>query len=600
MPSSQSNDRAFLGVERSLSGQRWVSRLNPAQVARAQAIAQDHDNISDVVSRILAARDVMSEDANVYLQPSIRDLLPDPSSLTDMDAACMRLAQAIADGESVAIFGDYDVDGATSSALMYRFLSAFGLQPEIYIPDRIFEGYGPNSDAIRELHGKGHTLLVTVDCGSTSIEALAEADRFSMDILIFDHHQLGIDLPPATAHVNPNRQDDLSGQGHLCAAGVVFLALVGTARELRKRNIAGAPDLMAMLDLVALGTVCDVVPLRGVNRAFVRRGLEIMRQQANAGLTALGRVARLDGPPSPYHLGFLLGPRINAGGRIGDAALGARLLTLVDATEADEIAEQLEALNRERQAIEAQMLEEAMAEAQAEMDGAAPPSLLLTHSDDWHPGIVGLLASRLKDRFRRPSIAIAFDRNGKGSGSCRSLAGVDIGAAVRKAVAQGLLAKGGGHAMAAGLTVQKERLGDLRAFLEAELSGPVTGAIATNELKIDGALTASSIKTALIDEIESVGPFGAGSPQPIFGLPSHRPIYAKVVGQNHVSVTLSSGDGGSVRAIAFRALSTPLGDALLAGDGPLHIAGSASINHYQGRQTPQLRITDAARPDTTI
>lgn len=556
--------------------------------------------ISDVVSRILAARDVVSEDANIYLQPSIRDLLPDPSTLTDMDAACTRLAQAIADGESIAVFGDYDVDGATSSALMYRFLNAFGLTPEIYIPDRIFEGYGPNPDAVRELHGKGHTLLITVDCGSTSIEALAEADRLSMDILIFDHHQLGTELPPATAHVNPNRQDDLSGQGHLCAAGVVFMALVGTARELRKRNIPGAPDLMAMLDLVALGTVCDVVPLRGVNRAFVRRGLEIMRRQSNAGLTALGRVARLDGPPSPYHLGFLLGPRINAGGRIGDAALGARLLTLADSAEADEIADQLEALNRERQAIEANMLDEAMAEAQAEMDSAAPPSLLLTHNDDWHPGIVGLLASRLKDRFRRPSIAIAFDRNGKGSGSCRSLAGVDIGAAVRKAVAEGILVKGGGHAMAAGLTMHKGRLGDLRAFLEAELSAPVADAIATNELKIDGALTASAMKINLIEEVERAGPFGAGSPQPVFGLPSHRPMYGKVVGQNHVAVTLSSGDGGQLKAIAFRALDTPLGDALLAGDGPLHIAGSATINHYQGRQMPQLRITDAARPDTSL
>ncbi|MEN0088313.1 MAG: single-stranded-DNA-specific exonuclease RecJ, partial [Pseudomonadota bacterium] len=568
--------------------------------ARAQAIAQDHDGVSDVVSRILAARDVMSEDANIYLQPSIRDLLPDPSSLTDMDAACARLAEAIADGESVAIFGDYDVDGATSSALMYRFLSAFGLQPEIYIPDRIFEGYGPNPDAVRELHGKGHTLLITVDCGSTSIEALAEADRLSMDILVFDHHQLGTELPPATAHVNPNRQDDLSGQGHLCAAGVVFLALVGTARELRKRGMTGAPDLMSMLDLVALGTVCDVVPLRGVNRAFVRRGLDIMRQQGNAGLTALGRVARLDGPPSPYHLGFMLGPRINAGGRIGDAALGARLLTLADTTEADEIADQLETLNRERQSIEAQMLEEAMAEAQAEMESNAPPSLLLTHSDDWHPGIVGLLASRLKDRFRRPSIAIAFDRNGNGSGSCRSLAGVDIGAAVRSAVSEGLLVKGGGHAMAAGLTVQKDRLGDLRAFLEAELSAPVADVVAQNELKLDGALTAGSVKINLIEEVERAGPFGAGSPQPLFGLPSHRAMYGKVVGQNHVSVTLSSGDGGSLKAIAFRALDTPLGDALLAGDCPLHIAGSATINHYQGRQTPQFRITDVARPDTAL
>ncbi|MEO0637305.1 MAG: single-stranded-DNA-specific exonuclease RecJ [Pseudomonadota bacterium] len=594
---SSSQDRAFLGVERSLSGQRWVSRLNPAQTAMAQAISQDHDGISDLVARVLAVRDVTSEDANVYLQPSIRDLLPDPSTLTDMDVACTRLAAAIADRESVAIFGDYDVDGATSSALMHRFLSAFGLNPEIYIPDRIFEGYGPNPDAVRELHGKGHTLLVTVDCGSTSIDALAEADRLGMDIVIFDHHQLGTELPAATAHVNPNRHDDLSGQGHLCAAGVVFLALVGTARVLRTQNLAGAPDLMSMLDLVALGTVCDVVPLRGVNRAFVRRGLEVMRQQGNAGLSALGRVARLDGPPSPYHLGFLLGPRINAGGRIGDAALGARLLTLADAGEADEIADQLEALNRERQAIEAQMLEEAVAEAQAEMESASPPSMLLTHSDDWHPGIVGLLASRLKDRFRRPSIAIAFDRNGRGSGSCRSLAGVDIGAAVRKAVAEGVLVKGGGHAMAAGLTVEKARLGDLRAFLEAELLQSVSDAVAQNEMKVDGALTASAVHTQLVEDIERAGPFGAGSPQPVFALPSHRAMYGKVVGQNHVSVTLSSGDGASLRAIAFRTLDTPLGDALLRGEGPLHIAGSASINHYQGRQTPQLRITDAAHPE---
>jgi single-stranded-DNA-specific exonuclease len=601
MPTASEKSRAFLGVERSLSDQRWISRLDAAGTARAQAIAQQHDGISDILSRIIASRDVSADGAEVHLAPTIRDLLPNPSSLTEMDAAAARLASAVTKGESVAIFGDYDVDGATSAAILWRFLNAFGLTPEIYIPDRIFEGYGPNPNAIRELHDKGHSLLVTVDCGSTSIEALNEAASLGLDVIILDHHQLGTELPKAHAHVNPNRQDDLSGQGHLCAAGVVFLAVVGTLRVLREQSPARIPkglDLMQMLDLVALGTVCDVVPLVGVNRAFVRRGLEIMRQQRNAGLVSLGRVSRLDGPPSTYHLGYLLGPRINAGGRIGDAALGARLLTLSEQAEADEIAEQLEMLNKERQAIEARMLEEALAEAEAEIGNGPKPNILITENESWHPGVVGLLASRLKDRFRLPAIAIAFDPNGKGSGSCRSIAGVDIGAAIRKAVSQGLLDKGGGHAMAAGLTIQKPRLGDLRAFLDTEIADQVSDALARNELKVDGALTAASVTVDLVHDLERAGPFGAASPQPVFGLPSHQPRGGRIVGQNHVSVQLASGDGAAVSAIAFRAMGTPLGDALMRGDTRLHVAGTVSINSWQGRDSAQFRIVDAARPTT--
>ncbi|WP_420409497.1 single-stranded-DNA-specific exonuclease RecJ [Hoeflea sp.] len=597
MTVSGETERAFLGVEQSLSGQKWVARLDQAGENKAITIAQT-TGLPEIVARVLAGRDVALPEAVAFLDPTIKALMPDPSTLTDCDKAAARLAKAIAGGQRVAVFGDYDVDGAASSALMQRFLRHFGLESEIYIPDRIFEGYGPNAPAISELIGRGAGLIVTVDCGSTSHEALAEAARQNVDVVVIDHHQMASELPVAHALVNPNREDDLSGLGHLCACGVVFMVLAGTLRLLRQQgdDRASGFDLLACLDLVALATVCDVVPLKGLNRAFVVKGLLAARNLGNAGLAALCQRAGVNGPISPYHLGFLIGPRINAGGRIGDAALGSRLLALEDATEAQAIAERLEELNKERQGIEAAMLEEADAEALNEMQSGQGPAIIVTARQGWHPGVVGLLASRLKERYRRPAFAIAFDGNGKGSGSGRSVPGLDIGRLVRKAVETGILVKGGGHAMAAGLTIDQSKLGDLRAFFEEEASEAVARLGAAHRLRIDGAVSASGVTLDLADMIERAGPFGAGHSQPVFAVPAHTLSDVRVVGQNHVKLTMSGPDGGKLNGIAFRAADTDMGAALLAGRGlAFHFAGSISVDHWQGVRRVQIRVTDAAR-----
>ena len=589
--------RAFLGVDRSVTGQRWVSRLDQAGQNRALAMSQLH-GLPELVARVLAGRGVSVDDAPGFLDPTIRTLMPDPYRLTDCEAASERLVLAIRRGERVAIFGDYDVDGAASSALLARFLSHFGLEPEIYIPDRIFEGYGPNPAAIGQLIERGARLIVTVDCGSTSLEALAVARERGIDVVVIDHHQMGHEMPPCLALVNPNREDDLSGQGHLCAAGVVFLVLVATLRLLRQNGHpqARSLDLLAWLDLVALATVCDVVPLKGLNRAYVTKGLIAARHQNNAGLAALLRVAGIGGPVTPYHFGFLVGPRINAGGRIGDAALGSRLLTLDDAAEADRIAVRLDELNRERQAMEQVMLAEAEAEALAEYGDGEAASVIVTARDNWHPGIVGLLAARLKEKFKRPAFAIAFDPNGKGTGSGRSINGFDVGRMVRAAVDSGLLVKGGGHAMAAGLTVERGNLGRLRTFFD-EWSAEQVRALAANQtLKIDGALGASGATIALIDQLETAGPYGSGHAQPVFAVPSHRLRDARPVGTTHVKITLEAADGTRLEGIAFRAAETALGDFLLNGRGTqIHVAGTLSADHWQGTRRVQMRVLDAAK-----
>ncbi|MVA82598.1 single-stranded-DNA-specific exonuclease RecJ [Agrobacterium vitis] len=589
-------ERAFLNVETSISGQRWVSRLDQAGLNRSLAIAQVH-GIPDLVARVLAGRGVAVADAQAFLDPTIRDLMPDPSSLTDGDKAADRLVAAIMRSERVAIFGDYDVDGAASSALLWRFLAHFGIEAEIYIPDRIFEGYGPNAGAIGQLIERGAQLIVTVDCGSTSHDALEEARRRGVDVVVIDHHQMGQDLPACLALVNPNRSDDLSGQGHLCAAGVVFMVLVGTLRKLREagHGAARSLDLLAWLDLVALATVCDVVPLKGLNRAYVVKGLIAARHQQNAGLASLLKIAGIGGPVTPYHFGFLVGPRINAGGRIGDAALGSRLLTLDDAAEADEIAAQLDDLNRQRQAMEAQMLAEAEAEAMAEYGTGERAAVILTAREGWHPGIVGLLAARLKERFQRPAFAIAFDGSGKGTGSGRSIAGFDMGKMVRAAVDNGLLVKGGGHAMAAGLTVERGNLGKLRAFFDEQAQEKVMALSANRALKIDGAVGASGATLALIDLLETAGPYGSGHSQPIFAIPAHRIRYSRLIGTSHVKVTLEAPDGSRIDGIAFRAKETPLGDLLLGRRGDsVHVAGCLGAELWQGSRRIQIRIIDAA------
>ncbi|HET7716220.1 MAG TPA: single-stranded-DNA-specific exonuclease RecJ [Bauldia sp.] len=591
--------RAFLGVERSLTGRRWVSRLDETEARNAVTIAQRHA-LPDIVARVLAGRGVAAEDVPNFLDPALKRLLPDPSVLRDMDVAAARIADAVAAGEPMAVFGDYDVDGATSSALFARYMRAVGRDPTIYIPDRLFEGYGPNTEALRTLAKAGARLVVCVDCGSTSREALAEGKAMGLDVVVLDHHQLGAELPPAIAVVNPNRQDDLSGLGHLAAVGVTFLALVAINRALRARGWfadRAEPELLQWLDLVALGTVCDVVPLVGLNRAFVAKGLLAMARRANRGLAALADAARLGGPAAPYHLGFLLGPRINAGGRIGDAALGARLLASDDPVECERLAAELDRLNRERQAIETAMLEEATAEAAAEIGDGEGPSVLVTASDRWHPGVVGLIASRLKDRFHRPAIAIALQPNGIGSGSGRSVAGVDLGHAVRRAVERGILVKGGGHAMAAGLTVEKGRLGDLRAFLEEALRRAVSSSEEAEGLAVDAALTAAGATVELIEMVDRAGPFGSGNAEPIFAFPSHQVAYVEGNGNGHVRVTLRGHDGTTLKATAFRAADTELGRALVANRGRhVHVAGTLSIDSWQGRRQPALRIIDVAEP----
>nr|WP_086005365.1 single-stranded-DNA-specific exonuclease RecJ [Rhizobium freirei] len=589
--------RAFLGVERSVSGNRWVSRLDQAGLNRALAIAQVH-GLPELISRVLAGRGVGIDEAMAFLDPTIRTLMPDPYLMTDCEKAAQRLLSAIKTGETVAIFGDYDVDGAASSALLYRFLTHFGVPASIYIPDRIFEGYGPNPNAINQLVDNGAKLIVTVDCGSTSFEALEAARARNIDVVVIDHHQVAHELPPCHALVNPNREDDLSGQGHLCAAGVVFLVLVAALKQLREAGDqrVRSVDLLAWLDIVALATVCDVVPLKGLNRAYVVKGLIAARHQGNPGLAALFRKAGLGGPVTPYHFGFLIGPRINAGGRIGDAALGARLLTLDETGEAETIAAKLDELNRDRQLMEAAMLQEAEAEALAEYGNGDGASVIITARENWHPGIVGLIASRLKDKFRRPAFAVAFDSSGKGTGSGRSINGFDMGRMVRAAVDAGLLVKGGGHAMAAGLTVERSNLGKLRAFFTEKAEKQVAGLVANETLKIDGAIGASGATVELIDRLETAGPYGSGHPQPIFALPSHRLRDSRLVGQSHIKITMEAQDGGRVDGIAFRAAETPLGELLMSSRGAqIHVAGTLGADHWQGSRRVQLRVMDAAK-----
>ncbi|WP_106752280.1 single-stranded-DNA-specific exonuclease RecJ [Pannonibacter carbonis] len=596
--SVEDSRRLVLGVTRSANGQIWRERQTRAQSLISMAMAQ-RLGLPDVLARVMAGRDVGLEDAEGFLDPTLKALMPDPSGLVDMDRAVARIADAVEAGVSIAIFGDYDVDGATSSALLARYLRALGLTPAIHIPDRIIEGYGPNGPAIEALYQGGARLLVTVDCGSTSFEAFETAQRLGLDVVVIDHHQCGVELPAVAALVNPNRQDDLSGQGHLAAVGVTFLFLVGLNRELRRRGAfqtRQAPDLLALLDLVALGTVCDVVPLKGLNRAYVTKGLIAMHGRGNPGLSALSDVARVGGKPAAYHLGFLIGPRINAGGRIGDAALGARLLTTLDDTEARAIAERLNALNAERQAMEAIMLEEGDAQAVIKIANE-DPAVLLTGSDGWHPGIVGLIASRLKEAHRRPAFAIAYDETGKGTGSGRSIAGVDLGRAVRKAVEEGLLEKGGGHAMAAGLTVRREREAELSAFFNDMLKQDVEVAASNRELKIDAALTAGGATLDLVNGLERAGPYGAGHPEPVFAFPAHRISFADVVGNGHVRATLAGADGQTLKGIAFKAAEKPFGEALLASRGrPMHVAGVLSLDTWQGAERVQLRILDVADP----
>ena len=584
--------RLFLGVERSACGRAWRDRLDERDAARALAIAQRHQDVPELLARILAGRGVEVDEVASFLDPTVRALMPDPHTLAGMRGAATRLADAITRGETISILGDYDVDGATSAALLGRYLRHCGLRAIIHIPDRLFEGYGPNTEAVRALAARGASLLVTVDCGTTSYEPLLEARQLCLEVIVIDHHQADERLPAALAVVNPNRLDDLSTLGHLAAVGVVFMTVVAVNRELRARGFwtpeRPEPDLLGFLDLVALGTVADVVPLKGLNRAFVAKGLLALRRRDNAGLTALMDVARLGGPPEPWHLGFLLGPRINAGGRIGRATLGVDLLMQDDASECARLAAELDRLNRERQAIELATLAQAEAEAMAALGAEEKGAVVVTAADGWHPGVVGLVAARLKERFGRPAFAIALEPGGIGTGSGRSIPGVDLGRAVRQAVSTGLIIKGGGHAMAAGVTLRKDTLSAFRAYLE-------------DALLIDGAVTAAAANDDIVATIARAGPFGAGNPEPVIALPAHTIVYAEEVGQSHMRVRLRAGDGSIINAIAFRASGQKLGIALGQSRGrSVHAAGTLCLDRWNGVERVQLRLIDVAPADVSL
>ncbi len=586
-----------LGVENSLLRQPWRSRLDGAGQGRALQMAQMH-GLPDLLTRVLASRDLHAGTCVAYLDPTVRGLMPDPDTLCDMGLAVDHLVRAVRSGEQVAVLGDYDVDGAAATALIVDYLRAAGLDPTIYIPDRMVDGYGPSVAAIRSLAAEGATLLITVDCGSTSLAPLAEAARLGLRTVVIDHHQLGTDLPDAVAVVNPNRHDDLSGLGHLCAAGVVFMVLVGLQRALKARGFwAGrtAPDLLESLDLVGLATVADVVPLTGLNRAFVTKGLAVMTRRGRPGLAALFDVAGADGPPSPFHLGFLVGPRINAGGRIGDSALGTRLLLTRDPIDAARIAADLDRLNRERKVVEGAAVEEAEAEALALLAHDQDRAVLVAAMEGWHPGIVGLVAARLRERFDRPAFAIALTAGG-GTGSGRSIPGADLGAAVRLAVSKGLLLKGGGHGMAAGVTLDHRRLDDFRAFLEGHFSDDVARSRADTALAVDATLSAGAITPEMIEALAAAGPFGSGSPEPVVALPAHRVLDTGTMGDGHIRVTLEARDGCRIRAVAFRSAGTPLAEGLAAARGQsVHAAGTLTLNRWGGGQPrAELRLVDAA------
>jgi single-stranded-DNA-specific exonuclease len=587
----------FLNVARSVTGRRWRARLEDGRLA--EAIAERHE-LPEILGRVLAARGVGLEEAEAFLNPTLRGLMPQPAALRDMEKGAERLAEAVIAGEKIGVIGDYDVDGVCASAMLQLFLRAVGSEANVHLPDRLTEGYGPSQQAVSILKDRGCNLLVTLDCGVAAHDPLAHAAELGFTTIIVDHHLAGEILPQALAVINPNRQDDLSGFGYLCAAGVTMILIAAVNKILRGRqwysDSRPEPNMLQWLELVALATVCDVVPLKGLNRAYVTQGLKVMARRENIGLAALADTARLKRRPDTHALGFLLGPRINAAGRIGDAGLALRLLTTRDRGEASQIAQELEAFNRERQEIEIAVVDRAVTQAEAAMGRERRQVVLIVSEQGWHPGVVGLVAARLKERFALPILVLSEDKTtGLAGGSGRSIFGVDLGRAVRDALEAGLIVKGGGHSMAAGLTVATARLGDLRAFLEEKLGAQVAAA-ADRGFAIDGALTASGATLELIEFLEQAGPYGAGHPAPIFAFPAHRVVYADRVGSDHVRCTLAAADGSRIKAVAFRALGTDLGELLLTErQFPLHIAGRLTIDDWGSRHEASIHIEDVAR-----
>ncbi len=574
---------AFLNVDLSLTGRRW-SGPAPQAARLAEAMGQI-TRLPAALCQTLVVRGVSPEGAGAYLSPALRDLLPDPLSLRDMERAAVRLLQAVTLRQRIAIFADYDVDGGSSAALLIVWLRHFGLTPTLYIPDRIDEGYGPNVPAMASL-GAAHDLILCVDCGTLSHEPIAAA---RCDVIVLDHHLGSETLPQAFAVVNPNRQDETGDLAHLCAASVVFLTLVEANRRLKAQGQQG-PDLMALLDLVALATVADVAPLIGVNRAFVRQGLKVMARRDRVGLRALADCARLDQAPTSYALGFVLGPRINAGGRIGQADLGARLLATDQESEAAALAARLETLNTERREIEAQVRELALAQVDAHGTQGA---LAWAAEDGWHPGVVGIVAARVKEALHKPAVVIGFEGD-IGKGSARSVTGVDLGSAIHRLAAEGLIVKGGGHKMAAGLTLTRAQLLPAMQRLEALLARQGAGTQGAGDLDITALLMPTAATVELIEQIEQAGPFGASSPAPRFAF-ADQSVTTRRMGTGHLRVTFGDSLGARVDGVLFNAFDTPLGDALEgAGHRRLHLAGRLEINHWNGKSKPQFRLEDAA------
>lgn len=580
---------SFLGVKSSVLGQAWRGP-EATQARLAEAMAQS-TRLPYAVCSVLSRAGVAPDQTDRYLAPSLRDLLPDPRSLRDMGRAAARLLQALDMREKIAIFADYDVDGGASAALLIVWLREFGVQATLYIPDRIIEGYGPSEPAMAAL-AREHSLIICVDCGTLSHAPISAAE--GADVIVLDHHLGGEALPPAYALVNPNRQDESGDLGHLCAAGVVFLMLVEANRQRRLTSGGQVPDLMSMLDLVALATVADVAPLIGVNRAFVRQGLRVMARRERPGLRALSDVARLDTAPTAYHLGFVLGPRVNAGGRLGAADLGARLLATSELAEAEALAERLEVLNAERREVEAQVRAAAMAQVEAR-DSGGP--LVWAAGEGWHPGVIGIVAARLKEATNRPAIVIALD-GAEGKGSGRSVAGIDLGAAVHRLEREGLLLRGGGHRMAAGLTVARPALEAAMTRLGTLLAQQGSGAEVAAHLRIDGVLMPSAVTTDLVEQLEAAGPYGSANPAPRFAFPDMRIRSVRRIGDTHLRLRFDDGQAAPLDAVAFRAFETALGPMLMAREGHrCHLAGRVELNHWGGRQTVQLRLDDAAIPE---
>ena len=582
---NNTQDQAFLGVASSATGRRWVGP-DGQEDRLSEAMAQS-TSLPAPLCRTLVRRGVAPQEATAFLSPTLRDLLPDPRSLRDMEPAAARFIAAVTARQRIAIFADYDVDGGSSAALLISWLRDMGLSATLYVPDRIDEGYGPNDEAMATL-AADHDLIICVDCGTLSHGPIAAA--IGADVIVLDHHLGGETLPDALAVVNPNRQDESGDLAHLCAAAVVFLMLVEANRQLKVAGQKG-PDMMALLDLVALATVADVAPLIGVNRALVRQGLTVMARRARIGITALADVAGMDQAPTSYHLGFLLGPRVNAGGRIGKADLGARLLSSNDPREAAGMAEKLDQLNTERREIETQVRDVAL--AQAEDRGFDAP-LVWAAGEGWHPGVVGIVAARLKEATNRPAIVIGLDGD-EGKGSGRSVSGIDLGAVIQRAASEGVLIKGGGHKMAAGLTVARDQLEPAMARIAELLAKQGAGDIGPADLRLDGVLMPGAATVELITQIEAAGPFGAGAPAPRFAFPDCQIHFAKQVGANHLKVTFGDGHGARIDAIAFGAMDGPLGPLLTQHNSArFHLAGRLEVNSWQGRQRPQLRLEDAA------